>query len=67
MSYSRIQYNDYKSEKLTTQSEINQEKNKALDNGIDLISITNFERQNNGLFSGRKTTYHFKNNNWKLI
>jgi hypothetical protein len=67
MNYSRVQYENYKSEKLKSYQEIEKEKNKALDLGVDEITIVNLSRQLNGLYSGIKVKYFYKNNTWKQI
>jgi len=64
-SYTRIKYNEYKSDKLTTYSEVQAEQERALDEGIDEIVMINFVRQSNGGYEGRKQNYFHKNGRWK--
>jgi hypothetical protein len=63
--YTRVQYNDYKSEKLTTLTNLENELENALDNGFDDVFVTSYQRQPNGLYAGRKKRYYFKNGKWK--
>ena len=63
-SYTRIQYGDYKSDKLKTPSEISTEQEKALSYGVDEISMITFFRQSNGGYEGRKKKFFHENGGW---
>ena len=67
-SYTRVQYNDYKSDKLTTRKQLIKEKEKALNSDVNEIGITEYTKQSNGVFSGRKANYFYSGGTWtKLI
>lgn len=66
-SYTRIKYNDYKSEKLTTHSDIRKERIKALDEGVEEIVVIDFVKQSNGGYEGKKEKYYYTGQRWKRI
>ena len=66
-SYTRIKYNEYKSDKLTTQSDIKEERKRALDKGVEEIQEIDFTKQPNGLYQGKMAKYYYSGGHWRRI
>lgn len=65
MGYTKLQYNGIKTNKITNQSELTEELNKALDAGFDTVKKIEFNRQLNGAFSGRAVEMFYKKGSWR--
>ena len=65
-SYTRVQYNDYKSDKLTTHSDIRKERIKALDEGVEEIVVRSPLTCEAG-YEGKKEKYYYTGQRWKRI
>jgi len=67
MSYTVIKYDNYKSKELATLNDVQREKDKAINNDINEIEISEYELNKDYNYAVTKTKYFYIGGHWKKI